>query len=85
MEKTLVAVDELTGFLIAVALVRPSKSIMDVELKSIKKKWKDKLFAAPVNRQEIEHAAGELGVELDEHIQIVLDAMKANAAELGLA
>jgi putative nucleotidyltransferase with HDIG domain len=84
MQKTLVAVDELTGFLIAVALVRPSKSILDVELKSVKKKWKDKLFAAPVNRTEIEHAAESLGVQLDEHIQIVLDAMKANAATLGL-
>ncbi len=57
MEKSLVAVDELTGFLIAVALVRPSRSILDVELKSVKKKWKDKAFAAPVNREEIEHAA----------------------------
>ncbi len=84
MEKTLVAVDELTGFLIAVALVRPSKSILDVELKSVKKKWKDKTFAAPVHREEIEHAAGALGVPLDEHIQIVLDAMKANAEQLGL-
>lgn len=84
MEKTLVAVDELTGFLIAVALVRPSKSILDVEIKSVKKKWKDKLFAAPVNRQEIEHAAAALGVELDAHIQVVLDAMKASAETLGL-
>ncbi len=84
MEKTLVAVDELTGFLIAVALVRPSKSILDVELKSVKKKWKDKLFAAPVNRQEIEHAAAALGVELDAHIQTVLDAMKVSAETLGL-
>lgn len=84
MEKTLVAVDELTGFLIAVALVRPSKSILDVEIKSVKKKWKDKLFAAPVNRQEIEHAAAALGVDLDAHIQIVLDAMKASAETLGL-
>ena len=84
MEKTLVAVDELTGFLIAVALVRPSKSILDVELKSVKKKWKDKTFAAPVHREEIEHAAAALGVPLDEHIQIVLDAMKANAEQLGL-
>ena len=84
MQKTLVAVDELTGFLIAVALVRPSKSILDVELKSVRKKWKDKLFAAPVNRTEIEHAADALGVPLDEHIQLVLDAMKANAEALGL-
>lgn len=84
MEKTLVAVDELTGFLIAVALVRPSRSILDVELKSVKKKWKDKLFAAPVNREEIEHAAEALGVPLDEHIQFVLDAMKAEADALGL-
>ena len=84
MEKTLVAVDELTGFLIAVALVRPSKSILDVELKSVKKKWKDKTFAAPVNRQEIEHGAAGLGVELDAHIQTVLDAMKASAETLGL-
>lgn len=85
MEKALVSVDELTGFLIAVALVRPSKSILDVKPKSVRKKWKDKAFAAPVNRQEIEHAAERLGVTLDEHIQIVLDAMKANAAVLGLA
>lgn len=84
MEKTLVAVDELTGFLIAVALVRPSKSILDVKLKSVKKKWKDRAFAAPVNREEIEHAAAEIDVPLDEHIQIVLDAMKANAEALGL-
>ncbi|MEZ4666663.1 MAG: HDIG domain-containing protein [Anaerolineae bacterium] len=85
MEKTLVAVDELTGFLIAVTLVRPSKSILDVELKSVKKKWKDKLFAAPVNRMEIEHAADALGVGLDDHITVVLEAMKANANGLGLA
>lgn len=84
MEQTLIAVDELTGFLVAVALVRPSKSILDVEVKSVRKKWKLKEFAAAVNRQEIEHAAAELGVSLDEHIQIVLDAMKACAAELGL-
>jgi len=84
MEKTLAAVDELTGFLVAVALVRPSKSILDVELKSVRKKWKDKLFAAPVNREEIEHAAAALGVDLDTHIQIVLDAMKADAQTLGL-
>ena len=84
MEKTLVAVDELTGFLIAVALVRPSKSILDVEVKSVKKKWKDKAFAAPVNREEIEQSAARLGIALDQHIQIVLDAMKECADQLGL-
>ena len=84
MEKTLVAVDELTGFIVAVALVRPSKSIQDVELRSIKKKWKDKAFAAPVNRHEIEQAATNLGVALDDHIQTVLGAMKQRATELGL-
>jgi putative nucleotidyltransferase with HDIG domain len=83
LEKALVAVDELTGFLIAVALVRPSKSILDVEVKSVKKKWKDKTFAAPVKREEIEHGATRLDVTLDEHIQIVLDAMKGCADQLG--
>lgn len=85
MEKALVAVDELTGFLIAVALVRPSQSIVDVELKSVKKKWKDRAFAAPVHREQIEQAADRLGVPLDEHIQVVLDAMKNSAVTLGLA
>ena len=66
MEKTLVAVDELTGLIIGVALVRPSKSILDVKLKSVKKKWKDKTFTAAVNREEIAHAAENLGVPLDE-------------------
>jgi putative nucleotidyltransferase with HDIG domain len=84
MERALVAVDELTGFLVAVALVRPSKSILDVEVKSVKKKWKQKEFAAAVNREEIEQAASRLGVPLDEHIAIVLNAMKAHAAGLGL-
>jgi len=84
LEKSLYAVDELTGFIVAVALVRPSKLLADVELKSVKKKWKDRAFAAPVNRDEIAHAASELGTPLDEHIQLVLDAMKAKAAELGL-
>lgn len=85
MERALVAVDELTGFLIAVALVRPSHSILDVELKSVKKKWKDRAFAAPVHREQIEQAAARLGVPLDDHIQVVLDAMKNSAAVLGLA
>jgi putative nucleotidyltransferase with HDIG domain len=85
MEKVLGAVDELTGFLIAVALVRPSRSILDVEIKSVKKKWKDKAFAAPVNREEIEHGAARLGVTLDQHVQIVLEAMKGCADQLGLS
>ncbi len=84
MEKALLAVDELTGFIIAVTLVRPSKSVLDVTLKSIKKKWKDKAFAAPVHRDEIERAAQNLGVSLDEHIQIVLNAMQKDAELLGL-
>lgn len=84
LEKTLVAVDELTGFLVAVALVRPTKSILDVEVSSVKKKWKAKEFAAAVNRQEIERAAAALGVSLDEHIRIVLATMKEIAEELGL-
>ena len=66
-------------------LVRPSRSILDVELKSVKKKWKDKAFAAPVNREEIEHAATRLGVTLDQHIEIVLEATKKCADRLGLA
>jgi putative nucleotidyltransferase with HDIG domain len=85
MEKALYAVDDLTGLLVAVALVRPSKSILDVKLKSVRKKWKDKAFAAAVDRQEIELAATNLGVELSEHIQLVLDSMKDIAPELGLA
>ncbi len=84
MEKSLLAVDELTGFLIAVTLVRPSKSIHDVRLRSVRRKWKDRAFAAPVNRQEIEHAAENLGVSLDEHIGIVLAAMQGVAGALGL-
>jgi putative nucleotidyltransferase with HDIG domain len=84
MEKTLVAVDELTGFITAVTLVRPSKKIADVEVKSIRKKWKEKEFAAGVHRGEIETAAEALGVPLDDHIQTVLDAMKGNADALGL-
>jgi putative nucleotidyltransferase with HDIG domain len=84
MEKTLVAVDELTGLVAAVAFVRPSKNIADVELKSIKKKWKEKGFAAGVHREEIEHHTANLGVPLDEHIEFVLKAMQADAAKLGL-
>ena len=86
LEKTLVAVDELTGFLTAVALVRPSKDIRDItKIKSVKNKWKDKSFAAAVNREEIEHAAAALGTDLwQEHVPLVLEAMQSIAAELGL-
>jgi putative nucleotidyltransferase with HDIG domain len=84
MENALWAVDELTGLITAVALVRPSKSIHDVKVKSVRKKWKDKAFAAAVDRQEIEKAAAELGVELWEHVSVVLEAMQGIAGELGL-
>ena len=84
MEKTLYAVDELTGLITATALVRPSKNIADVTVSSVKKKWKDKAFAAAVDRAEIEHAAADLGVPLDEHIGVVLQAMQAIAPALSL-
>jgi putative nucleotidyltransferase with HDIG domain len=84
LEKTLWAVDELTGLITAVALVRPSKSIHDVKIKSVRKKWKDKAFAAAVNRQEIEQAAADLEIELWEHVGVVLEAMKGIASDLGL-
>jgi putative nucleotidyltransferase with HDIG domain len=80
----LYGVDELTGLIMAVAYVRPSKDIRDVEVSSVKKKWKDKLFAAAVNRQDIEQGASELGVDIWTHVGIVLDAMKGIAGELGL-
>ncbi|NDJ77576.1 MAG: HDIG domain-containing protein [Chloroflexi bacterium] len=86
MEKSLVAVDELTGFLTAVALVRPSKDIRDItKIGSVRKKWKDRSFAAAIHREEIEEAAEALGVNLwEEHIPRVLEAMKTIAPELGL-
>lgn len=84
MERALVAVDELTGFIAAVTLVRPTKNIADVQVSSVKKKWKEKAFAAGVHRDAIERAAAALGVPLDEHIGIVLAAMQGNAAALGL-
>ncbi len=85
MDRALFAVDELTGFITAVALVRPSKSLAEVEVSSVKKKMKDKAFARAVRREDIAEGANLLGVPLDEHIQTVLDAMKAIAPELGLA
>jgi len=84
LKKALFAVDELTGLITAVALVRPSKDIGDVTVKSVRNKWKDKAFAAAVNRQEIAEGAADLGVELWEHVGIVLEAMKGIAEELGL-
>lgn len=85
MDKALPAVDELTGFIVAVALVRPSKSLNDVDVSSVKKKMKDKAFARAVRREDIVQGAELLGVPLDEHIQFVIDAMKKIAPELGLA
>lgn len=84
MAKALHAVDELTGLLVAVTLVRPSKDIRDVKIKSVRKKWKDKAFAAAVNREEIELGAKALGVDLWEHVGVVLEAMKSVAGEIGL-
>ena len=84
MDFALYAVDELTGLIMAVAYVRPSKDIRDVEIKSVQKKWKDKLFAAAVNRADIEAGAAELGLDLWEHVGVVLEAMKGIAADLGL-
>jgi putative nucleotidyltransferase with HDIG domain len=85
LEKTLRAVDELSGFVVAVALVRPTKSIHDVDLKAVKKKMKDKAFARAVNREEIVHGAEQLGLPLDEVIANVIAALKADAHRLGLA
>jgi putative nucleotidyltransferase with HDIG domain len=84
MAKTLYAVDELTGFVTAVALVRPSKKLEDVQVKSVKKKFKDKAFARQVNREGIRQGAEELGVSLEDHIQTVLDALKKIAPQLGV-
>lgn len=85
MQKVLYAVDELVGFVAAVALVRPSKSVNEVDVASVKKKFKDKAFARAVHREQIFTGAEQLGVDLDEHIQLVIDAMKGNASDLGLA
>lgn len=85
MAKTLFAVDELTGLITATALVRPSKSLAEVDAKSVRKKMKDKGFARGVSREDIAVGATELGVEMDEHIQFVIDAMRSEAPALGLA
>ncbi len=84
-DKALYAVDELTGLITAVALVRPTKDIREVKVKSIRKKWRDKSFAAGVDREDIEQGCAALGVELwDFHVPLVLKAMQDHAAELGL-
>lgn len=85
MEKALFACDELAGFITATALVKPSKSLAEVEAKSIRKKMKDKAFARSVSRDDIMNGAAALGVDLDEHISFCIEAMKTIAPELGLA
>lgn len=85
LEKTLFACDELAGFLTACAYVQPSRAIRDVQVKSVRKKMKDKAFARAVSRDDIKNGAGELGVDLDEHIGFCIAAMTERAADLGLA
>ena len=85
LEKALFACDELAGFITAVALVKPGKSLAEVETKSVRKKMKDKAFARSVNRDDIVNGARDLGVDLDEHIAFCIDALNGIATELGLA
>jgi putative nucleotidyltransferase with HDIG domain len=84
MEKALFACDELAGFITASALVKPNKSLAEVEAKSVRKKMKDKAFARSVNRDDIINGAADLGIELEEHIAFCIQAMKGIAKELGL-
>jgi predicted hydrolase (HD superfamily) len=84
MAKALFATDELCGFLVACALVRPSRSLDDLEVSSVKKKLKDKAFARSVNRDDIHQGVAELGVELEEHVRFVIDALKPVQKEIGL-
>src|SRR5918997_5393781 len=84
MAKALFATDELCGFLVACALVRPDKSLDNLEVKSVRKKLKDKAFARTVNRDDIHQGVAELGVELDEHIRFVIESLKPVQAEIGL-
>jgi len=85
MAKTLFAVDELTGLITATALVKPTKSVHDVDARSVMKKMKDKGFARGVNREDVINGAADLGVELEGHIQFVINAMRVDAESLGLA
>ena len=82
--KTLYAVDELCGFIVAVTLVRPTKSVSEVQVKSVKKKMKDKRFAAKVNREEIIQGAEQLGIAFDEHVAFVVRSLSGVAGEIGL-
>ena len=84
MAKSLFAVDELCGFLVACALVRPSRSLTDLEVSSVKKKLKDKAFARGVSREDVIQGAAEIGVPLDEHIAFVLAALRPHERALGL-
>ncbi|HEX6534632.1 MAG TPA: HD domain-containing protein [Gemmatimonadaceae bacterium] len=84
LAKTLFAVDELTGLITATALVKPTKSVHDVDARSVRKKMKDKAFARGVSREDVLLGAEELGVDLDQHIQFVIDAMRRSADALGL-
>jgi len=85
MAKTLFAVDELTGLITATALVRPTKSVHEVDARSVRKKMKDKAFARGVNRDDVINGAKELGVDLDEHISFVVASMQERSADLGLS
>lgn len=85
MAQTLFAVDELTGLITATALVRPSRSVLEVDARAVRKKMKDKGFARGVSREDVTSGAEALGVDLDVHIQFVVDAMSGNAEALGLA
>jgi len=85
MEKALFACDEITGLITAVALVRPSRALYDLKVKSVKKKWKDKSFASGANREEIEQGAEEFGIDLWEHVANVIKAMDSIAEQLDLA
>ena len=85
LEKALFACDELAGFITAVALVKPGRSVHEVDTKSVRKKMKDKAFARSVSREDIVNGAAEMGVDIDEHLDFCIRAMKARAKELGLA
>ena len=85
MQKALYACDEVTGLIIAVALVRPSRSLLDLEVRSVRKKWKDARFAANVDRATIEAACEDFGVEVWEHVENVIKSMRRVAPDLGLA